>query len=119
MRASNTRKGAIAYVTRDLVGFREGDALVVDASAPAIRNGVLSVAITVVAEVFQSASNSDRTVGRAPTAPYRSSGVILRRRLQDFLENFSGKFSQILQNSPFNYLVDTTWGSGSARPSAI
>jgi hypothetical protein len=38
-RASNTRKGAIAYVTRDLVGFRKGDALVVDASAPAIRNG--------------------------------------------------------------------------------
>jgi hypothetical protein len=38
-RASNTRRGAIAYVTRDLVGFRKGDALVVDASARAIRNG--------------------------------------------------------------------------------
>src|SRR5258705_872536 len=38
-RASNTRKGAIAYVTRDLVGFRKGDVLVVDASALAIRNG--------------------------------------------------------------------------------
>jgi hypothetical protein len=38
-RASNWRKGAIAYVTRDLVGFRKGDTLVVDASALAIRNG--------------------------------------------------------------------------------
>ena len=38
-RASNTRLGAIAYVTRDLVGFRKGDLLVVDASALAIKNG--------------------------------------------------------------------------------
>jgi phosphatidylserine/phosphatidylglycerophosphate/cardiolipin synthase-like enzyme len=38
-RASNTRIGAIAYVTRDLVGFRKGDVLVVDASARAIQNG--------------------------------------------------------------------------------
>lgn len=37
-RASDTRLGAIAYVTRDLVGFRKGDSLVVDASARAIRN---------------------------------------------------------------------------------
>jgi len=33
------RKGAIAYVTRDLVGFRKGDTLVVDASAVAIKSG--------------------------------------------------------------------------------
>jgi hypothetical protein len=38
-RASKSRKAAIAYVTRDLVGFHEGDTLVVDASALAIKNG--------------------------------------------------------------------------------
>jgi hypothetical protein len=38
-RASSSRRGAIAYVTRDLVGFRKGDTLVVDASARAIQNG--------------------------------------------------------------------------------
>jgi hypothetical protein len=38
-RASNSRKAAIAYVTRDLVGFRKGDTLVVDASTLAIKNG--------------------------------------------------------------------------------
>jgi hypothetical protein len=38
-RASHLRKGAIAYVTRDLVGFRKGDTLVVDASVLAIKNG--------------------------------------------------------------------------------
>jgi hypothetical protein len=38
-RASKSRRGAIAYVTRDLVGFRKGDTLVVDASARAIQNG--------------------------------------------------------------------------------
>jgi hypothetical protein len=38
-RASSSRKGAIAYVTRDLVGFRKGNTLVVDASDFAIRNG--------------------------------------------------------------------------------
>jgi hypothetical protein len=38
-RASQLRKGAIAYVTRDLIGFRKGDTLVVDASSLAIRNG--------------------------------------------------------------------------------
>jgi len=37
--ASKSRKAAIAYVTQDLVGFREGDTLVVDASAAAIKNG--------------------------------------------------------------------------------
>src|SRR5262245_1209931 len=36
--ASKSRKAAIAYVTRDLVGFREGDTLVVNASAHAIKN---------------------------------------------------------------------------------
>ena len=36
-RASRLRKGAIAYVTRDLVGFRKGDTLVVDASDFAIK----------------------------------------------------------------------------------
>jgi phosphatidylserine/phosphatidylglycerophosphate/cardiolipin synthase-like enzyme len=36
---SKSRKAAIAYVTRDLVGFREGDTLVVDASPLAIKNG--------------------------------------------------------------------------------
>ena len=34
-----SRKVAIAYVTRDLVGFRKGDTLVVDASTLAIKNG--------------------------------------------------------------------------------
>jgi phosphatidylserine/phosphatidylglycerophosphate/cardiolipin synthase-like enzyme len=38
-RASSSRKGAIAYVTRDLVGFRKGDTLVVDASVLAVKNG--------------------------------------------------------------------------------
>jgi hypothetical protein len=38
-RASNTRKAAIAYVTRDLVGFRKGDTLVIDASTLATKNG--------------------------------------------------------------------------------
>jgi hypothetical protein len=38
-RASNSRKAAIAYVTGDLVGFRKGDTLVVDASTLAIKNG--------------------------------------------------------------------------------
>jgi hypothetical protein len=38
-RASKLRKAAIAYVTRDLVGFREGDTLVVHASPLAIKNG--------------------------------------------------------------------------------
>jgi hypothetical protein len=38
-RASKSRKGDIAYVTRGLVGFRKGDTLVVDASDLAIRNG--------------------------------------------------------------------------------
>ena len=38
-RASKSRKGAIAYVTRDLVGFRMGDTLIVDASARAVQNG--------------------------------------------------------------------------------
>jgi hypothetical protein len=38
-RISKSRKGAIAYVTRDLVGLRKGDTLVVDASTLAIRNG--------------------------------------------------------------------------------
>jgi hypothetical protein len=38
-RASKSRKGAIAYATLVLVGFREGDILVVDASARAIQNG--------------------------------------------------------------------------------
>jgi hypothetical protein len=38
-RVSNSRKGAIAYVTRDLVGFKKGDTLVVAASNRAIRNG--------------------------------------------------------------------------------
>jgi hypothetical protein len=38
-RASNTRNAAIAYVTRDLVGFRNGDTLVIDASILAIKNG--------------------------------------------------------------------------------
>lgn len=33
------RQGAIAYVTRDLVGFRRGDVLVMDASPYAISNG--------------------------------------------------------------------------------
>jgi hypothetical protein len=37
-RVSKTRKAAIAYVTSDLVGFREGDTLVVNASAHAIKN---------------------------------------------------------------------------------
>jgi hypothetical protein len=38
-RASKSRKGAIAYTTRDLIGFRKGDTLVVDASVLAIKNG--------------------------------------------------------------------------------
>ena len=38
-RASKSRKGAIAYATLDLVGFRESDTLVVDASARTIQNG--------------------------------------------------------------------------------
>jgi phosphatidylserine/phosphatidylglycerophosphate/cardiolipin synthase-like enzyme len=38
-RASKSRKGAIAYVTRDLIGFRKDDTLVVDASTLAIQNG--------------------------------------------------------------------------------
>lgn len=38
-RASKSRKGAIAYATRDLIGFRKGDSLVVDASVLAIKNG--------------------------------------------------------------------------------
>lgn len=38
-RTSKSRKAAIAYATRDLVGFRKGDTLVVDASPLAIRNG--------------------------------------------------------------------------------
>ncbi len=38
-RASKSRKTAIAYVTRDLIGFRKGDTLVVDASTLAIKNG--------------------------------------------------------------------------------
>lgn len=37
-RAKN-RKVAIAYVTKDLIGFKAGDVLVVDASARAIRSG--------------------------------------------------------------------------------
>jgi len=32
-------KATIAYVTRDLVGFRKGDVLIVDASARAIASG--------------------------------------------------------------------------------
>lgn len=36
---ARTRKAAIAYVTRDLIGFREGDLLVVDASKRAIGCG--------------------------------------------------------------------------------
>jgi hypothetical protein len=38
-RAARSRKAAIAYVTRDLLDFRKGDTLVVDASVLAIRNG--------------------------------------------------------------------------------
>jgi hypothetical protein len=38
-RASKSRKAAIAFVTRDLVGFRKGDTLVVNASVRAIKNG--------------------------------------------------------------------------------
>ena len=38
-RASSSREVAISYVTRDLVGFRRGDTLVVDASTLAIKNG--------------------------------------------------------------------------------
>jgi hypothetical protein len=38
-RTSKLRKAAIAYATRDLVGFRTGDTLVVDASPLAIKNG--------------------------------------------------------------------------------
>ena len=38
-RTSKSRKCAIAYATRDLVGFRRGDVLIVDASVLAIRNG--------------------------------------------------------------------------------
>ncbi len=38
-RASSSRKGAIAYVTRDLVGFQKGNTMVVDASDLAIQNG--------------------------------------------------------------------------------
>jgi hypothetical protein len=36
---AKTRKAAIAYVTKDLIGFRAGDVLVVDASERAIRSG--------------------------------------------------------------------------------
>lgn len=38
-RKARQRKAAIAYVTRDLVGFRKGDVLVVDASRRAIATG--------------------------------------------------------------------------------
>jgi hypothetical protein len=38
-RKARQRKAAIAYVTRDLVGFRKGDVLVVNASTGAITNG--------------------------------------------------------------------------------
>lgn len=38
-RKSQSRKAAIAYVTKDLVEFRKGDTLVVDASPHAIANG--------------------------------------------------------------------------------
>jgi len=38
-RKARQRKAAIAYVTRDLLGFRKGDVLVVNASAGAIANG--------------------------------------------------------------------------------
>jgi len=40
--ASKSRKAAIAYVMRDLVGFREGDTLVVNASAHAQRECLLT-----------------------------------------------------------------------------
>jgi hypothetical protein len=38
-RTADSRKAAIAYFTKDLVGFRAGDVLVVDASRHAIRTG--------------------------------------------------------------------------------
>lgn len=38
-RKANQRKAAVAYVTKDLIGFREGDVLVADASAAAIKAG--------------------------------------------------------------------------------
>jgi hypothetical protein len=37
-RTAESRKGAIAYVTSDLIGFRKGDTLVVNASIETIRN---------------------------------------------------------------------------------
>lgn len=37
-RASSSRKAAIAYVTRDLIGFKKGDVLILDASVRAVRN---------------------------------------------------------------------------------
>lgn len=41
-RKARQRKAAIAYVTRDLIGFRKGDQLVVDASVHAISSGETS-----------------------------------------------------------------------------
>lgn len=38
-RRAQCRKAAIAYVTRDLVGFRKGDTLIVNASTYAVANG--------------------------------------------------------------------------------
>jgi phosphatidylserine/phosphatidylglycerophosphate/cardiolipin synthase-like enzyme len=38
-KTADTRKAAIAYFTKDLVGFRAADVLVVDASSHAIRTG--------------------------------------------------------------------------------
>ena len=42
---ANRRKAAIAYVTQDLVGFREGDVLVVDASPAAISSAATSAKV--------------------------------------------------------------------------
>lgn len=38
-RASKSRRAAIAYVTEDHLGLRDGDQLIVDASDPAVRSG--------------------------------------------------------------------------------
>src|SRR5262245_57157214 len=44
-RQARRKRAAIAYVTKDLIGLRKGDALIVDASVYAVRNGETSAIV--------------------------------------------------------------------------
>jgi hypothetical protein len=142
-RTARSRQVAIAYVTRDLIGFRDGDTLICDASKRAIRSGQTDAKLLLTLHnngvaIYSTEGLHSKVIlfGRHAilgSANMSGSGLIEASVVTDNPQITSGIASFIAQLSPKNRalkrkqiealckieVVRTGWPGGKRKPKVI